>query len=215
MNELFEAISRGDAAKVQSILDRDPAQISSTENNTTPLLMALYCGQKHVADVLAGRGARIGFPEACAMGDLDRVRSMAEKDLSLIDTRSPDGFPPLGLAIFFRHPQIAKLLIERGADVNSVSTNKQHVAPVHAAAAVGDVAMMKLLLERGANANAKQESDYTPLHEAAGRGNTEMAQLLLAHGADLHAKASDGSTPADTAVKRGQPAFAEWIRTVT
>jgi len=71
--------------------------------------------------------------------------------------------------------------------------------------------MMKLLLERGANPNAKQELDYTPLHTAAGRGDVEMAKLLLAHGAQRDAHGSDGKTPADVAREHGQATFADWI----
>ena len=70
-----------------------------------------------------------------------------------------DGFHPLGLACFFGHPEAARLLLERGADVNTLSTN-EHVqtAAIHAAAAAGgDEAtryeLVKLALEHGADPN--------------------------------------------------------------
>jgi ankyrin repeat protein len=70
---------------------------------------------------------------------------------------------------------------------------------------------MALLLERGADPNAKQQLDYTPLHGAASRGDIEAAKLLLAHGADRDAKASDGLTVAGIAEKYGHREFAEWF----
>jgi ankyrin repeat protein len=212
MDELFDAIRRGDAAAVKSLLDRDPAAASARANNVSAVLTALYHEQSGIARLLADRGASIDFPEACALGESERVRKMLAANPALLDAKSADGFPPLGLAIFFRHPDVAKFLIERGADVNAVADNAQKVAPVHAAAAVRDVETMKLLLERGADANAVQQMDVTPLHGAASRGDVEMAKLLLAHGARADAKMSDGTSIAGLAAKYDQPAFAEWFQ---
>ena len=115
------------------------------------------------------------------------------------------------LHVFFRHPDVARHLIEQGADVDAAADNAMRVAPAHAAAGVRDHETMRLILERGANPNARQQMDYTPLHGAAARGDVDMAKLLLAHGADRTAKGSDGMTPADVARKYGHPEFAEWI----
>jgi len=44
---------------------------------------------------------------------------MLREEPSLLDRQSPDGYPPVGLAIFFHHPEIARFLIEQGADVSA------------------------------------------------------------------------------------------------
>src|SRR5439155_23219737 len=111
-----------------------------------------------------------------------------------------------------RHPALARELIERGADVNAAAKNPQRVAPVHAAVTVGDFETMRLLLDRGANPNARQESGFTALHGAAGHGDIEMAKLLLEFGADPKLKTDDGKDAAAVAEKSNQPAFAEWFR---
>ena len=179
--------------------------------NVTPILMALYQGKTEEARLLAERAPTLSFGEAAALGDLERVRLLLADDPSLLDSRTADGYPALGLAIFFRQPHVARFLIEQGADVNAAADNAQHVAPLHAAAAVQDRASMELLLARGADANAKQQLDYTPLHGAAARGDTEMAKLLLAHGAQRDAKGTDGLTPADIARKYNHPELADWL----
>lgn len=179
--------------------------------NVTPILMALYQGKTEEARLLAERAPTLSFGEAAALGDLERVRLLLADDPSLLDSRTADGYPALGLAIFFRQPHVARFLIEQGADVNAAADNAQHVAPLHAAAAVQDHATMELLLARGADANAKQQLDYTPLHGAAARGDMEMAKLLLAHGAQRDAKGTDGMTPADIAHKYKHPEFADWL----
>ena len=211
MSELFDAIRRGDAAAVKSVVEGDPSQASARENKVSAILTALYHGRNDIAQLLVNHGASLDFHEACATGDLIRVRTMLEGTPSLLDTKSADGYPPVGLAIFFRHPEVAKFLIERGADVNAAADNQQRVAPLHAAAAVNDRDTMKLLLERGADPNARQQMDYTALHGAASRGDVEMAKMLLAHGADAAARSSDGMTAAEFALKYKQPEFAEWF----
>jgi ankyrin repeat protein len=177
----------------------------------TPILQAIYQGKLDEARRLVEDGATVSFAEACALGDRERVERMLAADPNVVQQRSADGFPPLGLAIFFRHPVIARLLIEHGADVSAHAENAQRVAPVHAAAAVCDRDTMRLLLERGADANARQQLDYTPLHGAASRGDTAMAELLLEHGAERDAKAADGMTPAEVAQKYQHPEFTEWL----
>jgi len=66
------------------------------------------------------------------------------------------------------------------------------VRPVHAASAAHDRETMRLLLEAGADPNARQQGGFVPLHEAAHSDDVEMARLLLAHGADPALAADDG-----------------------
>jgi ankyrin repeat protein len=211
MSDLTDAIKQGDLAAAVAVLDDDPSLLHVPEGNVTPLMLAVYHGKHDLARLLVDRGARVSFGEAVALGDAERVRAMLAKDPSLLEQRTPDGFPPVGLAIFFRHGGLARWLIEQGADVSAPAENVQKVAPVHAAAAVCDRDTMRLLLERGADANARQQLDYTALHGAASRGDVEMAKLLLAHGADRTAQGSDGLSVDGIARKYGQTAFADWF----
>ena len=211
MSELTDAIKQGDVAKITTLLDADPSLAAQAENNVTPILLAVYHGKQDIARLLIDRGAPVSFGEAVALGDAERVRQMLAADPSLLHSRTPDGYPSAGLAIFFGHGELARWLIEQGADVNAYAENPDRVAPVHAAAAARDHETMKLLIARGADVNAKQVMDYTPLHGAASRGDIEMAKLLLAHGANRDAKAADGMTAEDVARKYGHAEFAEWI----
>lgn len=58
----------------------------------------------------------------------------------------------------------------------------------------------KMLINKGSDVNAKNNSGYTPLHIAALNGSSEIITLLLENGADKNAKDNDGSTPYDRAV---------------
>ncbi|MEA2489209.1 MAG: uncharacterized protein QOH21_1001 [Acidobacteriota bacterium] len=213
MSDLTDAIKQGDLARAAAILEQDPGLVNEPEGTVSPLLLAVYHGKHDIARLLVDRGAAVSFGEAVALGDGERVRGMLAADPSLLERRTPDGFPPVGLAIFFRNGALARWLIEQGADVSAAAENAQRVAPVHAAAAVCDRETMRLLLERGADPNARQQVDYTALHGAASRGDMEIARLLLAHGADRTAVGSDGMTIEAIARKYGHPEFADWFAT--
>lgn len=211
MSDFTDAIKAGDAQRVAALIDTDPSVLDRSENDVTPLLLAVYHGKSDIARLLVDRGAKVSFCEAVALGDTPRVQEMLAANPDLVHTRTTDGYPPLGLAIFFRHGELARWLIEQGADVNAVARNANCVAPVHAAAATCDRETMRMLLDRGADPNARQQLDYTALHGAASRGDIEMAKLLLDHGADRNAKGSDGKTVADVAREHDQAEFARWV----
>jgi hypothetical protein len=62
---------------------------------------------------------------------------------------------------------------------------------------------MKMLLDRGANIEAKEMYNYTPLHVSAQRGQVHAARLLLDRGANIEAKSVHQSTPLLMACRHG------------
>lgn len=210
-DELIAAVQNGNAMRVAEILDQDPSLLTARAGNTSAILLAVYYQHPEIARLFVERGAPLTFAEACAVGDEQRALALLDRDPSLLDQRGADGYPGVGLAIFFRHPALARTLIGRGADVHAAADNAQRVAPVHAAASVGDVETMRLLLDRGADPNARQQAGFTPLHAAAGNGDVEMAKLLVARGADRHARTDDGKDAAAIAAERGRGEFVAWL----
>lgn len=209
---LIDAIKNRDAATVGSLLDEDRSLLGASSGNVSAILLAVYYGRPDIAQLFVDRGAELTFAEAVALGDTKRVDALLAGQPALLHEFTPDGFSVAGLAIFFGHPELARALIERGADIHAAARNAQGVAPVHAAASVRDAASMRLLLERGADPNARQHLGYAPLHATAANGDRDLTELLLAHGADPFAKTDDGRTPADMAAERGHGELAEWLR---
>jgi ankyrin repeat protein len=75
-----------------------------------------------------------------------------------------------------------------------------------------DVAIVKMLLEAGADPNARQERGFVPLHDAAANGNSALVEVLLNHGALSDVRTDDGKTPADMAAERGHHEVADRLR---
>src|SRR5262245_54992413 len=141
-SQLFDAIRKGDVAQVRSLLDQNPALVDArNQDGATPAQWAAYTRHPDLAPiVLAGREP--DFWESCALGRIDRVTALLTGDRSLATTDSPDGFSGLGLAVFFGHEAIARLLVAGGADVNRPSNNAIRVAPLHSAVESGSVVLL-------------------------------------------------------------------------
>jgi uncharacterized protein len=175
------------------------------------LMQALYEGKTEEARALAAARADLDVFEAAAMGDLDRLRALLDGDPSLANAWSGDGFTPLHFAAFFGHPAAAKLLIDRGADLEARSTNREFAldaAPLHSAAAAGQREVCEVLVDAGVDVNAVQHGGYTALIDAAQNGNAELAELLLERGADATAQLDDGRTAAELATAADEPELA-------
>jgi uncharacterized protein len=174
------------------------------------LLEAVYRGdQARVGEILTG-DAELDVFEAAAVGMADRVTELLEAEPGLAAAWSDDGFTPLHLAAFFKHPEIAELLVDRGALVDVVARNDQlRVTPLQSAAAARNEETAALLLERGADPNAQQLGGFTPLHAAAQNGDEPLVELLLVHGADPSVTADDGRSAADFARAGGHAELAE------
>lgn len=65
---------------------------------------------------------------------------------------------------------------------------------LHAASYDGQTAIIELLIELGADVNAKESNGRTPLHHAANNGHLEVIELLVRCGADLEASDGEGMT---------------------
>jgi ankyrin repeat protein len=209
--KLMEAIRGGNKAGLEAMLRQEPELLRFAPNGSSVVLLAAYYGHAELAEVFVRRGARLDVFEASATGNLERVRELVKENAELVNAFAADGFFPLGLAAFFGYRAIAEFLLKNGAEVNTAARNAQRVTALHGAVARRDVEIVKMLLERGADANAKQERGFVPLHDAAANGNLALVQLLVRHGARVDAKSDDGKTPVDMAVDRGHKEVAEWL----
>ena len=87
---------------------------------------------------------------------------------------------------------------ELSAMLTSAPKSIKNLAPsafLHFACAKGYKDIVKMLLDKGANASIISNQSITPLHFAAKSGHKEVLQLILDAGADINATDKQGKTP--------------------
>ena len=206
-SEFIEAVKRGDREAVERMLASDPELVSARdEQGVSAVLLSHYYGKGEVSRALLARGPALDIFEAATAGDADRVRALVAKDPALANAWSTDGFFPLGLAVFFKRPAVARILLEHGANPRMAS-KPAGFTPLHSAVAddagtdVQD--LVRMLLDAGADPNARSASGGTALHTAAFTGNVPVTKMLLAAGADAQVRDGTGWLPLDRARDKG------------
>lgn len=191
--DLFAAIQAGDAAGVRRLVTETPALAGARTSEGLPaLLFALYRTQRQSVEALLAASPELDSFSAAALGHEAELGALLARTPELATALSADGFTALHLAAFFGQTGAARLLLDAGA------------GPHHAVCA--------LLVERGADVNARQHGGWTPLHAAAQHGDRPLAELLLAAGADPAARNDEGRSAARIAAESGHVELAELLQ---
>jgi Ankyrin repeats (3 copies)/Ankyrin repeat len=99
-----------------------------------------------------------------------------------------DGDKARALALLQKNPGLARMIYGR-------RTTQMHGRPLSEAAYVGNVDLIKLLLEYGADVNGTNRGLETALHVAARGGHVPVVELLIARGALVNPTDTLGQTP--------------------
>ena len=178
------------------------------EVTTTPI---------EVAKLLFQRGVYTDMSCAAALGNLARVKQLADEDPSLVNRSAKyvtyyiGSGTPLHNAASRGHMEIVKFLLSRGADPN---LREEGIAPygraLYSAVYDGHFEIAKLLLEHGANPNQPVESSADALSIALMKDNQPMVDLLTSHGASrpLHILAYYGDAKTAAAIFATNPELA-------
>jgi len=101
------------------------------------------------------------------------------------------------------NPEIAKLILDAGAEVNSISENDAGRTALQMVAGRMDPSnvpeLIELLLQNGADPDLAKNIDQYPVFETINRGHVEALKLLLQHGASRDIKNSMGQGPLEYA----------------
>jgi uncharacterized protein len=182
------------------------------------LMWAAAEGHSDVVDLLIKSGANVklasyaGFTPlifAAQKGDTKSLASLLDAGLDA-NYALPNGTSVLQVAVLGGKDQAAALLMDKGGNVNIADAGGS--TPLHVAAQAGDLALVKSLLEKHADPNARTaktgagpaggggggffrlSGEQTPLLMAARANRESVMRALVAAGADPKLKAQDGTT---------------------
>jgi ankyrin repeat protein len=151
---IFEAAATGQTNRIRTLTEEDPALVNSySPDGFAPLSLAAFFGHPETVDVLLAAGAEVSAP-----------------------SRETMKLTPLASALAAGHNQVARTLIEHGANVNAKGDND--VTPLHTAAARGNIEAATLLLDHGADINATTKDGKQPIAYAEERTHPEMVEFL-------------------------------------
>ena len=195
---VIDAAAGGHTALIDLIL-RDDASLIHTRGGWQqygPLFFALKEGHDDTADFLRDQGAELDVFEAAALGSVHELKRILTVSPALAHAKR-DHYDATPLhAVRGAGADAARFLLENGADVNAIDSERQRLTPLHGRAEHGDVAMVTLLLEHGADIHA-ESCMGTPLHAAVGgfqhkppKTWRDVAEILLEHGADVNARSN-------------------------
>jgi ankyrin repeat protein len=209
----LNAIARQDLNAVRRSLAANNTLARATDaSGSTALMHAAYAGTLPIMEALLNAGADVHAANArratalhWAVPDARKLQLLLQKG-GHADAKTVEGRTPLYVAAMLPAgaPSV-RLLLEVGADVEAQTVLG---ATALFPAATTSAEITKLLLDHGANPNARAKSGATPILMTRG---AEVIGLLLAGGADARARSKAGETALMEAAIRGDVAGAKLL----
>ena len=207
---LSRTIALNDTKTAQILLaepEIDLQALDRSNGNKTPLMLAasLCCSvilatilQKSGIDVNASSGSygQTALNLAAATGNVQIVRQLLSHPN--IDVKKRDKWcTALTYAAAYDDLHVAEALLDHNADPNiPEDLDCGDDTPLMCAVDGGNLYIVRLLLQRGANANVLDKRKFTVIHNAANNGQSRILETLLEMncGVDINAQATNGRT---------------------
>ncbi len=121
-------------------------------------------------------------------------------DVNWYDEEETFDLTALHKASRYGHKEIARMLIDAGADINIKDGDGW--TPLHWASNNSQIEITKMLIDAGADENVQDNKGRTPLHMAARWNEIEVAKILIDAGSRFDIETNSGYTPYQMARKQ-------------
>lgn len=207
---LHMAANAGDTAGFSYLLKQGLDVKSEDDQGANVVHYAMSGGSRTMLKYLASRGLDYKFMSsrgyspimaALMWKQMSTVEFLLENGMNINERIPTENFTMLQLACISGSPEIARFLIDKGADVN-LEENSGFTALFWAVTG-NDAELTLALLQKGADVNHKTKDGQTPLLSAVDGDSLSMVRLLVDKGADVNTADADGKTALHHAAVRG------------
>jgi cytohesin len=194
-----------DDLSLVSLLVRRGGDVDQQRQHLTPVTLAARRKASDIVSFLRESGATMSILTWVHLGERERCEQELVRDPAQARLRDEQGTPILHHAVEALHPELVELFLASGAAISDTDPNGEtalhRIADMRQAPQAPAAGMAALLLDLGADPNARNWDDVTPLHQAVRARNLAVVEVLLARGADANARDGQrGSTPLRRAV---------------
>jgi ankyrin repeat protein len=211
---ILNAAQRGHANVIEILA----SQACIDRRDRTPLLKAAENGHDFAVQLLLKY-------KLCLEGKTEALHIASQRGHAAVMRLLLKDEPPLDLGsgwgkVMFteatgrRSDEVLVVLLDKAADFEVAIRDVEKMwgnTALHVAIEKGLNDTAQLLLEKGADANAKSDDGQTALHIAVKEGREALVQLLLEKGADANAESDDGQTALHIAVRDGHEALVQLL----
>lgn len=193
---------------VRLLLEKGAVLDARNASNQTPLLYAAYAGFKRIVELLVSKGAAVQYQDANGRSPIHyaareghpEVVEFLFKNGANLSLRDGQNRTPLEYAVLRNRTAVVDTLM-RLAQVDPKSPEGSMI--LHMAASQGNEALVKTLLEQGADPGRPNPNGETILISYLRGGLAGRAAESIAKGADINAKDASGQTALQLAIKKG------------
>lgn len=179
-----------DLPQVKRIMTKNPELVDAMNTlrrdtgAETPMAAAAHMRSTDILRYFVSQGVEVDIVMACALDDADCIARILAESPEQVHRCGSHGIP---LLLHVGTVQTAEILLNAGADVNSVKEKRR--GPLHHAAHLGSLELSAFLISRGASISqlgiGSDFDDQTPLAIAECRGHHHIADYLRARGATI------------------------------
>jgi ankyrin repeat protein len=220
LNYAVNAVEVGGSPDMVALLLKNGADPDVLDSiGQAPLALAAKNGRLEVVQLLLDAGADVNTKfalgsgndkspliQAVENGHIEIVELLIARGADVQQQESEMQMSPLHYAAAHDEPDMVRILLENGADLNA--ENSFRWTPLFSAARMGSVETVQALLEAGAESDAVSAEGRTPMMVLIDRGRlggmTDKMMLLLDNGADPNLQDNNGDTALHFAARTGK-----------